>query len=159
MVVRSKVRESYSRKPKLLDKVIISIAKCLFFAYALVWLLGARKVISIDDVVNTFYIDFLRLRREYVEVVRVSECEVVTRCRNPCPILFLALKRGLDTRYVCQVVSEPVCKYVLKKLNPEIIFERNYGWIRPYSESCEERIYIKQCSQGFTKHDVRNTLS
>ncbi|MEM0065857.1 MAG: hypothetical protein QXT76_00515 [Sulfolobales archaeon] len=153
MVVRGKVRESYSRKPKLLDKVIISIAKCLFFAYALVWLLGARKVISIDDVVNTFYIDFLRLRREYVEVVRVSECEVVTRCRNPCPILSLALKRGLDTRYVCREVSEPVCRYVLRKLNPDLVFERNYEWIRPYSESCEERIALKHCPQRLSESE------
>ncbi|MEM2007341.1 MAG: hypothetical protein QXG17_06670 [Sulfolobales archaeon] len=159
MLERSRAGEGYDRKLRLLDRVIVSVARGLFFAYACIWLLKPRKAVSIESVVSTFYIDFLRLRRDHVEVVKLGECEVVTRCRNPCPILFLALKRGLDTRYVCQVVSEPVCKYVLKKLNPEIIFERNYGWIRPYSESCEERIYIKQCSQGFTKHDVRNTLS
>ncbi|MEM1623291.1 MAG: hypothetical protein QW780_00970 [Sulfolobales archaeon] len=146
--MRSKVKEGYSRKPRLLDRVIMSMARGLFFAYARLWLMRARRVVSIGDVVNTFYMDFLRLQREHVEVVRVSECEVVTRCRNPCPILSLALKRGLDTRYVCREVSEPVCRYVLRKLNPDLVFERNYGRIRPYSESCEERIALRDCPKG-----------
>jgi hypothetical protein len=33
---------------------------------------------------------------------------------------------------------------VLGKMNPKLAFERNYGWIRPFKESCEERIYLKK---------------
>lgn len=74
-------------------------------------------------------------------MVRMDERELLTRSRNPCPVLRLALLLNVDTRYVCRYVSEPVCRYVLRRLNPRLSFERNYGRIRPYSDSCEERIY------------------
>jgi len=49
----------------------------------------------------------------------------------------------IDARVACKIVSEPLGKYVLNKLNPGLAFERNYSHIRPYSDSCEERIYFK----------------
>ncbi|MEM4523028.1 MAG: hypothetical protein QW738_07460 [Nitrososphaeria archaeon] len=55
-------------------------------------------------------------------------------------ILKLALSFNMDIMYGCRVVSEQVCKYILGKPNPRLIFERNY--IRPYRNDCIERIYI-----------------
>ncbi|MEM4606671.1 MAG: hypothetical protein QXV93_00655 [Zestosphaera sp.] len=49
----------------------------------------------------------------------------------------------MDTRYTCKLVSEPVYKYVLKRVNPKLVFERNYDYIRPYRDGCMERIYLK----------------
>jgi hypothetical protein len=95
------------------------------------------------DVLNLFYFDFLGLNEGDVEVVRLCDRELVTRCRNPCPILKLSLILKIDTRISCKIVSQPVCEYVLHKLNERLAFERNYNHIRPYSESCEERIYFK----------------
>jgi hypothetical protein len=57
--------------------------------------------------------------------------------------LRLSLMLKIDTKLACKIVSEPICKYVLHRLNPRLAFERNYNYIRPYSESCEERIYLK----------------
>ena len=59
------------------------------------------------------------------------------------PILRLPLMLKIDTRVACKVVSEPVCKIVLSKLDPLLAFERNYNHIRQYHESCEERIHFK----------------
>jgi hypothetical protein len=95
------------------------------------------------DVFNLFYLGFLGLDEGNVEVVKLDDFELVTHCRNLCPILRLSLMLKIDTRVACRIVSEPVCKYVLSKLNPRLAFERNYNHIRPYSESCEERVYLK----------------
>lgn len=135
-----------SRRPGLADRLVISLAKELFFTYARLWLLKKRRAGSLERLVDVFYIEFLRLNRSHIEIVKLEKCELITRCRNPCPILSLSLKLSLDTRYVCRVVSEPVCRYVLEKLNPNLEFERNYSWIRPYAESCEERIKLKHCA-------------
>jgi hypothetical protein len=123
--------------------VLIYLAKIMFYIYALIWLLKRRRVSKVDEVLNVFYLDFLRIKEGDVEVVRISEYEVITKCRNPCPILTLAMKLRLDTKYVCKEVSEPVCRYVLRKLNPNLVFERDYSNIRPYSDGCVERISIK----------------
>jgi len=122
---------------------LIYLAKIMFYIYALIWLLKRRRVSKVDEVLNVFYLDFLRIKEGDVEVVRISEYEVITKCRNPCPILTLAMKLRLDTKYVCKEVSEPVCRYVLRKLNPNLVFERDYSNIRPYSDGCVERISIK----------------
>jgi len=124
-------------------KSIMIFAKAVFYIYAFLWTLKARRACSMGDVLELFYLDFLRIDRKYVEVVRLDENELVTRCRNPCPILELSLRLNLDTEEVCREVSEPVCKYVLSRLNPNLAFERNYDHIRPLKESCEERIYWK----------------
>ncbi len=132
----------------MVDRAILSLAKLVFYVYAMLWLLARRgvKVVKAGDILRLFYMDFLRIRREYIEVVKLDHCELVTRCSNPCPILSLSLRLGLDTRYTCRRVSEPVCYFVLKKLRHDAEFERNYDWIRPYRGSCEERIYLSSCS-------------
>jgi len=122
---------------------LIYLAKIMFYIYALIWLLKRRRVSNVDEVLDVFYLDFLRIKEGDVEVVRISRYEVVTKCRNPCPILTLAMKLRLDTKYVCREVSEPVCRYVLRRLNPNLVFERDYSNIRPYSDGCVERISIK----------------
>jgi hypothetical protein len=125
---------------RLAESLITSLMRASFFLYGFLWTLKPRRAGSMREVLKLFYLDFLRIDEEDVEVVKLAEDELVTRCRNPCPILRLSLRFNLDTRKVCREVSEPVCRYVLSKLNPRLAFERNYGHIRPYKESCEERI-------------------
>jgi hypothetical protein len=127
-------------KPKML---ILLIAKYSFYFLGWLWTLKPRKVESMNDVLNLFYIKFLRLRESDIEVVKLDDRELITRAKNPCPILKLSLILKIDTKISCKIISEPVCIYVLRKLNPKLKFERNYNHIRPYSESCEERIYLQ----------------
>jgi hypothetical protein len=126
-----------------LRMTVLAFAKLLFYFYGWLWTVKPRRAGSMKDVLDLFYFDFLGLREEDVEVVKLDDFELITRCRNPCPILKLSLMLKVDTRVACKIVSEPVCKYVLNKLNPGLAFERNYSHIRPYSDSCEERIYFK----------------
>ncbi|MEM3066945.1 MAG: hypothetical protein QXI81_06405 [Nitrososphaerota archaeon] len=124
-----------------LKRVPLFFAKIVFFLYGFMWTLKRRSAESLKDVYQLFYLDFLRLRERDVEIVRFDDEVLVTRCKNPCPILNLSLSLNVDTKISCKMVSEPVCKYVLRRLNPRLVFERNYNHIRPYSESCEETIY------------------
>lgn len=124
-------------------KTVLLLSLFIFYAYGFLWTLKPRKAKTMSELLNLFYYKFLRLEKKYVEVVRISEDELVTICRNPCPILRLTLFLGLDTRYTCRLISEPVCRYVLKRVNPKLIFERNYDYIRPYKDGCMERIYLK----------------
>ncbi len=120
----------------------VYLALAIFYAYGLLWTLRPRRVENMEDVLEQFYYGFLKLRREDVEVVRLSEDELVTVSRNPCPILRLSLRLGLDTRYTCRVVSETVCRYVLERMDPRLRFERDYERIRPHSDGCLERVYV-----------------
>jgi hypothetical protein len=122
---------------------VLAIAKFLFYFYGWLWTLKPKRVEPMRDVLALFYLGFIGLDERDVEVVKLDDFELVTHCRNPCPILRLSILLKIDTKLACKIVSEPICKYVLHRLNPRLVFERNYNHIRPYSESCEERIYLK----------------
>jgi hypothetical protein len=131
--------------PGLLTRLILYIGLAVFYAYGLVWCLVKRgSVKSTSDVLRVFYYDFLRLRREHVIVEKMTERELVVVSVNPCPILKLSLLLGVDTRYSCRLISETVCRMVLKCLNPELVFTRDYSYIRPYSSGCRERILLPE---------------
>jgi hypothetical protein len=125
-------------------RFVLAFSEVIFYTYALIWTIKPRKANSMKEVLDLFYLDFLRLNKSDVEVVKLDENELITRCRNPCPILKLSLMLDVDTKISCRIISEPVCKYVLRKLNPHLVFQRNYNHIRPYSDSCEERIYFEK---------------
>ena len=127
-----------------MKEVVLTIAKVAFYLYAFLWTIKPKIANSMSDVLELFYLDFLRVDRREIEVVRLAEDELITRCKNPCPILRLSELLSVDTKHACRKVSEPVCKFVLGKMNPNLAFERNYGWIRPFKGSCEERIYLKK---------------
>lgn len=120
-----------------MKEVVLAIAKVAFYLYAFLWTIKPKIANSMSDVHELFYLDFLRVDGKEIEVI-------ITRCKNPCPILRLSELLSVDAGHACRKVSEPVCKYVLGKMNPKLAFERNYGWIRPFKGSCEERIYLKK---------------
>lgn len=124
-------------------KTMLLLGLLVFYAYGFLWTLKPRKAETMNELLDLFYYKFLRLEKKHVEVVRISDDELVTISRNPCPLLRLTLFLGLDTRYTCKLISEPVCRYVLKRVNPKLVFERNYDYIRPYKDGCMERIYLK----------------
>ncbi len=131
--------------PGLFTRLVLYIGLAVFYAYGLVWCLVKRgSVKTTSDVLRAFYYDFLRLRREHVIVEKMTERELVAVSVNPCPILKLSLLLRVDTRYSCRLISETVCRMVLKCLNPELVFARDYSYIRPYSSGCRERILLPE---------------
>jgi hypothetical protein len=68
------------------------------------------------DVLDLFYLGFLRLDEGDVEVVELVDSQLVALFRNPCPILRLSIMLKIETKVACRIVSGPVCKYVLASL-------------------------------------------
>jgi len=136
----------------LLKHVVLLIAVSVFYLYGAIWLLKRPRVDSMEELYRVFYIDFLRLKPGHVEVVKLTDRELVTISRNPCPILKLSLALGMDTRYTCKLVSETVCRFVLKHIDKYLEFERDYSHIRPYKDGCLERIYLKSHTPSIQQH-------
>ncbi|NHV45714.1 MAG: hypothetical protein HA493_03655 [Candidatus Verstraetearchaeota archaeon] len=127
----------------IIKKIILFMARSIFYIYGFLWTIIPKRYDSIEEIINDFYINFLRIDKKYVHILKINKREAIIRCDNPCPILKLSMILKLDTKFVCRYISEPVCEYVLKRMNSKIIFKRNYDYIRPYKESCEEHIYFQ----------------
>ncbi|MEM4641344.1 MAG: hypothetical protein QXW65_02400 [Candidatus Pacearchaeota archaeon] len=101
-----------------------------------------KKAKTTREIYQNFYLDFLKIKKKNCKIVKMTRRKLITRCNNPCPILELAKFIKKDTKEVCKKISEPVCVYVLKKMNKNAKFFRNYKKIRPYTNYCEETITI-----------------
>jgi hypothetical protein len=116
---------------------------CFYFiAFEWHWRHKTPLEISTGDIYELFYLDFLKVPEKDCKIIEMSEKRLITRCKNECPILEISKVLGIDTRRSCKQVSEGPCKFFLRKLNRGIVFERNYGHIRPYAEDCEEIITL-----------------
>ncbi|MCS7134702.1 MAG: hypothetical protein NZ889_02490 [Candidatus Pacearchaeota archaeon] len=112
----------------------------VFYCKGLFFLEKARTPLEIYE---KFYLKFLKIKRKNCKIIKITKNKIVTRCNNPCPILGLANFIEKDTKEVCKKISEPVCVYVLKKMNKKAKFFRNYKKIRPHAKYCEETILLK----------------
>ena len=87
------------------------------------------------------FLDHMRINPEHSNVVRVSPRKIRIESRNFCPYLEACLHLGLDTTRVCQEIGEQSIQTMVKTINPNLRFSRNYEKIRPRHESyCEEYI-------------------
>jgi len=133
----------FNSNPGLFKKIILYTGLAVFYTYGVFWcIVKKNSVKNTSDVLRVFYYGFLRLRREHVIVEKLTSKELVVVSVNPCPILKLSLLLGIDTRYSCKLISETVCKRVLKCFNSRLVFTRDYNYIRPYSSGCREKIYF-----------------
>lgn len=121
----------------------LALGLLFFYLYGFLWTLKPRRVETMEEVFELFYIRFLGLKSEHIEVVKLTDAELITLSRNPCPILKLTMLLNMDTRYTCRLISETVCRYVLKRMDPTLVFERDYNHIRPYRDDCLERVSFK----------------
>jgi hypothetical protein len=72
-----------------------------------------------------------------------TENKITWRSSNFCPILEACQRLGLDTRVVCKQGAEQSVQDLVSKLNPNLIFSRNYEDLRPYRKYCEESFELK----------------
>ena len=62
---------------------------------------------------------------------------------NFCPALEACNILGRDTREICKEHSERATEELIKRINPELKFGRNYEKIRPHAAYCEEIITLQ----------------
>jgi len=80
---------------------------------------------------------------EDAPIVEKSEERVVFHSMNFCPALEACKILGLDTREVCRAHSERATDVLVKKVNVNLSFSRNYDQIRPHAHYCEEIITLQ----------------
>jgi len=88
-----------------------------FYINALRWHFKHKKPdnITTKDILELFYLDFLRIPKKDCKIIEMTKSKLVTRCINDCPILDFSLALGLDTKISCKRISEGPCEYFLRK--------------------------------------------
>lgn len=88
-------------------------------------------------------LEYLGLDPEEVPIIHSDETKITWRSFNFCPVIDACERLGLDTRVVCKEGFEESIQDLIRHLNPDLRFTRNYkDGIRPYAEYCEETIEL-----------------
>ncbi|MFX1326603.1 MAG: nucleoside deaminase [Promethearchaeota archaeon] len=84
----------------------------------------------------------LEIDEEEAPIIEKSNVKLVFHSRNFCPSLEACKLLDLDTKIICKEIFERPTEEFIKLLNPKLRFSRNYDFIRPYTDYCEEIIYL-----------------
>jgi hypothetical protein len=76
-------------------------------------------------------------------VVQKTDKAISFHSMNFCPTLEACRILGLDTREVCKKLNEGATQDMVRQIDNRLRFTRNYECLRPYSDYCEETIYIE----------------
>ena len=138
-----------NEKPRIIKLIMLllyrlRLLELSFYARAYIWHLKNNKPekLTIMDLYNFFYISFLKVPPDKIEIVEKSENRIFTRCFHDCPLLNTARLLGKDTRELCRRISKGPCEYFIRKFGKNIIVDNEYYRIRPHLPKCEETITI-----------------
>lgn len=98
-----------------------------------------------DGPLNNAYKIFLAkigITEKEAYVVEQNEKRIVLHSSNFCPTLEACKILHLDTRVVCKKLNEAATEKMLQCVNKNLRFTRNYKKLRPYTDFCEEIIYL-----------------
>jgi tRNA(adenine34) deaminase len=105
-----------------------------------------RDLLNEDEtVLENAYKIFLRklgISADEALIVERDENKIIIYSKNFCPTLEACKILNLDTRYICKILNEEATDALLKEINPNLKFTRNYNKLRPFTEYCEEEIQI-----------------
>ena len=85
----------------------------------------------------------LGISEKEAPIVEKSQGRIIFHSINPCPALQACVILGLDTREVCALHTEKATEQLIKKINPNLRFTRNYEKVRPHAAYCEEIITLE----------------
>jgi tRNA(Arg) A34 adenosine deaminase TadA len=85
----------------------------------------------------------LGISEEEAPIVEKSQGRIVFHSINPCPALQACIILDLDTRDVCALHTEKATEELIKRINPNLRFTRNYEKVRPHAAYCEEIITLE----------------
>jgi len=97
------------------------------------------------DVEKAYHLILLKLgiSENEAPVAMKSEKKIIFHSKNFCPTLEACKAIGLDTRKICKEITERPTEELIKKINPNLRFTRNYNRLRPYNIYCEEIIILE----------------
>ncbi|MFH0974197.1 MAG: nucleoside deaminase [Spirochaetota bacterium] len=98
---------------------------------------------GIDDAYILF-LDKLGITRDEAPIVERNKNSIVIHSKNFCPTLEACGILDMDTRLVCRHLTEKATTELIRRLNPKLLFKRNYNKIRPHTSYCEEMIILEE---------------
>ena len=111
------------------------------------WFHENRSDFDIDskDLLNSGYQLLLKrfgITAAEAPIVNKTDSQITFHSMNFCPTLQACRILGLDTRFICKRLNEASTDTLLKQIDSNLCFARNYDKLRPYTEYCEEMICI-----------------
>ncbi len=100
------------------------------------------KTSSILDEAYNLFISKLEIDPADAPIVERNKNNIIIQSKNFCPTLEACRILSMDTRLVCRLLTEKATTELLRQLNPQLYFERNYDKIRPLAPYCEEKIVL-----------------
>ncbi len=95
-----------------------------------------------EQAFNIIFLEHLRINPEHLKMTRICPNKIRIDSYNPCPYLEACQQLGLETKFVCKHIGEPAFRKMVKRINPNLRFTRNYRKIRPGNAFCEEYIEV-----------------
>lgn len=96
-----------------------------------------------EQAYRIIFFDHMKINPEHSKINRISPTKIKIQSYNFCPYLEACSLLGFDTKYVCKEIGEPAMEKMIKIINTNLRFSRNYQNIRPFNKDfCEEYIEI-----------------
>lgn len=104
------------------------------------------KKLKGTDVEKAYQLILMKIgiKKDEAPIIEKTKDRVVFHSKNFCPALEACEILGLNTRKVCEAVYEKPTEELIRRINPNLRFSRNYKRIRPYATFCEEIITLKR---------------
>ena len=90
------------------------------------------------------FLQKLDITEDQAPITRYDENKVIFHSKNFCPTLEACNILGLDTRFVCQHLTEKPTTDLIRKIHPRLRFTRNYQRLRPFADYCQEMIILEE---------------
>lgn len=102
------------------------------------------KFIGKDKVYSAYKLLLCRFGIDQKEAPIISHdgTQIVFHSKNFCPTLEACKILELDTRYICKKYNEESTDALIKQIDKNLSFQRNYENLRPYANYCEEKIVL-----------------
>lgn len=144
MTKEEEIRNEIKRLEKTTDKQLINYNEKLTKKRTL-WFARNKNSIKLQtkDSIDTAYhllLEKFGISEEQMPIIERSRNKIVFHSINFCPTLEACKTLGLDTRRVCSLYNEKATDALIKLVDPELKFTRNYDRLRPYAPYCEEMI-------------------
>lgn len=144
LLYTQKIRAEIEKLRKATKNTLIKEAKDLE-QKRITWYRENHKKIKGKDILDKSYNLFLKklgLKAGEAPVYKKSDNKLVLHSKNFCPTLEACKILGLKTEFVCKYYSEKPTDTLLKQLDKNLEFRRNYKKLRPKTSYCEEMIIL-----------------
>lgn len=90
------------------------------------------------------FLNKLEITEAEASIISRDSRRIVIHSTNFCPTLEACKILGLDTRWVCKILTESPTTELIRQVDPRLRFARNYDKLRPYGEFCEEMFILER---------------